>query len=115
MNNLGHLRDNQFLKFNLRSDKKIQMFLHDPRFFFVTLKPLSIPMINLKINMPDYIPDTIINKSGVTTIAQQWIHAIKNIKYNRKQAPCVDDTNYSFTSCVVDHIVKSTNCTVREL
>ena len=55
MNDLGHLRDNQFIKFNLRSDKKIQMFLHDPRFFFVTPKPLALPLINLQINMPDYL------------------------------------------------------------
>ena len=91
------------------------MFLHDPRFFFATLKPLSLPLINLQINMPDFIPNTMINKSGVTPVAQQWIHAVKNVKYNRKQAPCVDDINYSFTSCVIDHIVKSTNCTVRQL
>ena len=114
MNDLGHLGDNQFIKFNLRSDKKIQMFIHDPKFFFITIKPLSIPLISLQINMPDYINNTIINKSGVTPIATQWIHAVKNVKHNRKQAPCVDDTNYSFTSCVIDYIVKSTNCTVRE-
>lgn len=109
---LGHLRDNQFIKFNLKSDKQYQMFLHDPRFFVFTLKPLSVPVINLNLNMPKLIPDKI-NNSGVTPIAQQWIHAVKNVKLNRKQAPCVEDINYSFTSCIIDHIVKSTNCTVR--
>ena len=100
----------------IKSDKIFQIFFHDPRFFFFSLNPLSLPMINLKINMPDLIPDTTINAStGFKPIVQQWIYAVKNVKYNRGQAPCIEDINYSFTSCIIDHIVKSTNCTVSQL
>ena len=116
MNDLGRLREYQFIKFNIKSDKIFQIFFHDPRFFFFSLNPLSLPMINLKINMPDLIPDTTINAStGFKPIVQQWIYAVKNVKYNRGQAPCIEDINYSFTSCIIDHIVKSTNCTVSQL
>ena len=66
--------------------------------------------------MPDLIPDSTIKAStGFKPIVQQWIYAVKNVKYNREQAPCVEDINYSFTSCIIDHIVKSTNCTVSQL
>ena len=110
VNDLGRLRDDQFIKFNLKSDKTYQIFFHDPKFFLFSLNPLSVPLIKLKINMPDLIPDT--NFTGFAPIVQQWINAAKNVKYNRKKAPCVEDINYSFTSCIIDHIVKSTNCTV---
>ena len=116
VNDLGRLREYQFIKFNIKSDKIFQIFFHDPRFFFFSLNPLSLPMINLKINMPDLIPDTTITAStGFKPIVQQWIYAVKNVKYNRGQAPCIEDINYSFTSCIIDHIVKSTNCTVSQL
>ena len=38
---------------------------------------------------------------------------MKISKYNRKKKPCVTDSKYSFTSCVIQHIVYATNCTVR--
>ena len=116
VNNLGRLREYQFIKLNIKSDKTYQIFFHDPRFFFFSLNPLSLPLINLKINMPDLIPDKTIKAStGFKPIVQQWIYAVKNVKYNREQAPCIEDINYSFTSCIIDHIVKSTNCTVSQL
>ena len=43
----------------------------------------------------------------------QWINVVKKIKYNRNQSPCMNDPNYSFTFCLIEYIVKSTNCTVR--
>ena len=116
VNDLGRLREYQFIKLNLKFDKVFQIFIHDPRYFFFSLNPLSLPLINLNIDMPDLIPEKMINESsGFKPIVQQWIYAEKNVKYNREQAPCVEDINYSFTSCIIDHVVKSTNCTVSHL
>ena len=104
---LGYLEDYQFIKLDLNPERKFIVFLHDPNFFFFSLNPESAPLIKLYLNMSE-----LKTSRETRNVAQQWINAVKNIKYNRKQSPCVDDVDYSFTSCLIDHIVQSTNCTV---
>ena len=105
--NISLLQDQQFLKLNLNQNLTFLLFLHDQNFFFVSHNPQS-PSHALKINMSE-----IIQEDEQPWVFTQWINVVKKIKYNRNQSPCVDDPNYSFSFCLVEYIVKSTNCTVR--
>ena len=100
-----HQVDNQFLKLNLNMKFKFQVFLHDPNFFYMSHNPESTTQA-IKVNMPKLI------KSGF--VFEQWIKAVKHIKYNRNLSPCVAELNYSFKACLNEYIVHSTNCTVSE-
>ena len=102
--NIGFLEDNQWLKMNFNTTFKFRVFLHDPNFFYISHNPEGVTQA-IKINMPE-----LMTKGG--GVYEQWIKAVKHFKYNRKLSPCIADPSYSFTACINEYIVYSTNCTV---
>ena len=108
VHNLGFLRESNLFKLYLNNNLSFLVFLHDPNFFYVSQNPESAPSVIIHLNMETDLGSLTRDKlKGL-----QWIYAVKNIKYNRKASLCVTDTKYSFKSCLIDYIVKSTNCTV---
>ena len=108
VHNLGFLRENDLLKLYLNHNLTFLVFLHDPNFFFISKNPDSAPAVGIHLNMPTDLNSYEDDK----LIGLQWIYAVKNIKYNRKDSICVTEAEYSFKSCLIDYIVKATNCTV---
>ena len=102
--NIGFLADYQWLKLNINMNFKFRVFLHDPNFFYISHNPEGVTKA-IKINMPE-----LVTKGG--GVFEQWIKVVKHFKYNRKLSPCIADPSYSFTACINEYIVYSTNCTV---
>lgn len=102
--NIGFLADYQYLKLNLNKNFKFRVFLHDPNFFYISHNPEGVTQA-IKIDMPE-----LVTKGG--GVFEQWIKVVKHFKYNRNLSPCIADPNYSFTACINEYIVYSTNCSV---
>ena len=100
---IGFLADYQWLKLNLKVNFKFRVFLHDPNFFYVSHNPEGVTQA-IKVNMPELV--------SKGTMFEQWIKVVKHFKYNRNLSPCIADPFYSFTACINEYIVYSTNCTV---
>ena len=82
-----------------------RMYLHDPKLFMLSGKPLINPHIELLHKYPQNSRDT-----PFISIHGQYISATKHTDIDRADSPCEERTDYSFTSCVKKNITQKVGC-----
>ena len=89
--------------FKLNPSLPYRLYLHDPSYFFLTANPLAIPQIERAVKVA---------KNRTSRVQMQYISATKHIAINRPDAPCEEDKDYSFTTCIKKSVVKFAGCKV---
>ena len=106
----GNLPEGQFVKVSLNTTMKYRIWLHDPKFFQISINPSSTPSLSITIEKGKMK----MLKLGAE-VAVQFIVAEKMTLYNRASSPCThyEDFNSSFYACVVRKTVSKIGCKVR--
>ena len=109
MESIGTLLEGQFVKVSLNSTLKYRIWIHDPKFFFVSMNPSSTPSLSITIEKEKLK----MLKSGAE-MAMQFIVAEKMNLYNRESSPCThyEDFNSSYYDCVIGSTVRKIGCKV---
>ena len=110
MESIGTLLEGQFVKVSLNSTLKYRIWIHDPKFFFVSMNPSSTPALSITIEK-----EKLKKLNFGAEVAMQFIVAEKMTLYNRESSPCTHygDFNSSFYACVVRKTVSKIGCKVR--
>ena len=88
-----------FILFN--SSLRFSIYIHDQKYFLISGNPYSIPQISKALMLA---------KDMRTFVDYQYIFVTKHKKINRKDAPCNDVEDYSFTKCIRTYVAKKTGC-----
>ena len=86
-----------FLHMN-KSDLHSRIFLHDPRYFLLSINPLALP-INRQI-LDDELSGRFYFSLALT----------ERVEYNTLDDPCVEDTSYNFTTCIKESLAAKAGC-----
>jgi len=83
------------------SSLKYQVFIHDPDFFFLTRNPKAHPGFFVSLPLSD-------EASNLMYIQNMEIVEHKNL--NLKKNPCMENPEYSFSSCLKDAVARRVGC-----
>ena len=101
----GLLEEGSAIKFHLNTsiDAGYTIYLHDPDFHLISLNPMSIPSVQINLNI-----------HNAEIGAQQYIHAEKYKILGDKHSPCTDyeTEDSSFTDCVHSYVRNISGCKV---
>ena len=88
----------EILKFYLQRPTSYSLYIHDPKFFMITVIPNTIPrtLKYISTKNPSFLSFT--------------IQVIRNLKFATKSKPCNGDISYSHTACIKNHISNIVNC-----
>ena len=105
----GKLPEGQFVKVSLNTTLKYRIWLHDPKFFLVSMNPSSTPSLSINIEKGMLKMLTI-----GAEVAMQFLVAEKITLYNRDNSPCThyEDFNSYFHACVIGKTTSKIGCKV---
>ena len=80
-----------------------RVYVHDPKFFFISSNPLTIPTFEKTFKFPK-------RKKKTIYYDQQYINIISHKRMNRNDAPCEEDPDYNFKECVRRSVRREVGC-----
>ena len=89
--------DSIFLHVNTSDNLTRRIFVHDPNFFVLNVNPLGLPTKYLNL----------VPHSGM---AYYSLALREHRKMNTPNNPCVEDPDYSFTTCVKESLTRNAGC-----
>ena len=96
------VRNDEIINFSLNESLPYSFFIHDPDYFIETYNPVILPYRRMKVfpqndDCSSYFPTTLTEHHELNTL----------------QDPCVQDTNYRFTTCIKDSINAKVGCVLQ--
>ena len=88
----------EVLYFILNDQLQYKILVHDPRFFYLTGNPSTIPQVMLEM------------KNNGKKTEMRFLRVTKHVKINRKEKPCNENESYSFTKCVMESLSQKVGC-----
>ena len=80
-----------------------RVYVHDPKFFYISSYPLTIPLFEKLFKFPKQKEKTVLYE-------KQYIKVVSHKRMNRHDAPCEEDSGYNFRECVKKSVLKEVGC-----